>query len=340
MNTTYHLSHNDTDGFGSQYIVSKLFENIKYFNSGYGEKIDENLKKILKKIKKKDMLLITDLNLTMKQAIFLDDKRKEKGFKLLLIDHHGTGEKVAKRFDWYNLDTSKCATQLTYEYFFEPNVDTLLLKYTADIINAYDLYQEDNKFFNSGKSLNGVVMNHRKLFPEVFSSENREVMFHLIEKVSSSLYHTEGEVVISESIVPTVLRDFLSKKIINANSLPFDALKAEYLSSKIKEGIHFEKFNIQGKTIEVFFDTIDIFQELSQIRFKDYNVDIAIHIGKKGQISLRSNSDKNRVDIWATEIFNGGGHPQASGGIMHKNGLDQLSYVDAMDLFYENIKHI
>ena len=41
---TYHLSHTDLDGYSCQYLTSKVFEDIKYFNSGYGKQINENLR--------------------------------------------------------------------------------------------------------------------------------------------------------------------------------------------------------------------------------------------------------------------------------------------------------
>ena len=50
----YHLSHIDLDGYGCQYLTSKIFTNIKYYNSHYGYEIIcrlENIKKILLKTK-------------------------------------------------------------------------------------------------------------------------------------------------------------------------------------------------------------------------------------------------------------------------------------------------
>jgi oligoribonuclease NrnB/cAMP/cGMP phosphodiesterase (DHH superfamily) len=339
MKITYHLSHNDTDGYGSQYITSTLFPDIKYFNSGYGKQIGDNFKKILKKISKSDTLLITDLNLTMEQAAFINEKSEKIGFTLLLIDHHASGTNVAKRYDWYNLNINFCATKLTYDYFYKDNPN-FHIAYVADIINAYDLYQEENKFFIQGKTLNGVVMGNRGIFPEIFLDKTRKIIFQLIKEVSFSLAMTSGNVIKSEAIVSSVIRDYLSLNIIGADKLPFPTLKAEYISPLLKEGFHFERFLIDSKNIDVYFNMIDLFQEITHIRFKNYNTDIIVHISPNGSISLRSSSDKNPVDKWAESLFNGGGHKKAAGGILKRDGLNKLSYGDAMDMFYQKIKHL
>ena len=66
------------------------------------------------------MILITDLNLTLSEAKYVYErvnayKLQQKDVSLLLLDHHISGEECAKMFDWYHLDSTKCATKITFE---------------------------------------------------------------------------------------------------------------------------------------------------------------------------------------------------------------------------------
>ena len=71
----------------------------------------------------KIFFLITDLNLTFEESKQLDQDIENlnlQGFdiELLLLDHHGSGKKSADCFDWYFLDTSRSATKITFDYFY------------------------------------------------------------------------------------------------------------------------------------------------------------------------------------------------------------------------------
>ena len=75
----YHLSHTDLDGYGCQLVLSnykKYFKKIESFNANYGAEISVKLKEILKDIKSRNskniMILITDLNLNVDEATFLE----------------------------------------------------------------------------------------------------------------------------------------------------------------------------------------------------------------------------------------------------------------------------
>jgi len=340
-NTIYHLSHNDLDGFGCQYITYQLFDNIVFFNSGYGKQIDENFKKILKKIKKNDTLLITDLNLTAEQASFINSKSKSKNFNIILLDHHGTGETISKKYDWYHLDTSKSGTQLTFDKFFDQYSD-FNISYTVELINVYDLWKEKEDKFIQGKTLNGIVMSYKNFFPEGFENLERELIFRLIKESSFMLSITSGNVIKAEEHVYSMVRDFLSSKVENAKNLPFNSLKAHFLYQYFDK-YRFEKYIIERRKVEVYFDLPqELFQELSQLRFKRDNVDIAVTVSSMGTVSMRASNEEgnsSRVDIWAENYFNGGGHPKASGGIIKTGKLKKLSYTDAIDIFYSNLRY-
>ena len=92
---TYHLSHIDLDGYFCQYLSTKKFKQVKYFNSNYGKEIYKNLKQIFKTASKDSLILITDLNLEYKECEYIQSF-VDKGFNVKLYDHHIAGKKFSK----------------------------------------------------------------------------------------------------------------------------------------------------------------------------------------------------------------------------------------------------
>ena len=126
----YHLSHTDLDGYACQFLVAQCFDTVHFQNSNYGDEITGRLKiffdRILLDPSKEILLLITDLNLSVQQCRAIEEQiEKLQSFKpgihirVQLLDHHGSGEDAAKRFDWYYLDTSRSATKITYDWLRE-----------------------------------------------------------------------------------------------------------------------------------------------------------------------------------------------------------------------------
>jgi len=330
---TYHLSHTDLDGYSCQYLTSIAFEKIEYFNSGYGKQIDENFKTILNKIKKNDLLLITDLNLTADQSEYIDKASTLMGFKLLLLDHHGTGKPSAEKYDWYNLDVSKCATMITYEYYKEHF--NKAIEYLVSCVNAYDIYLEDDKLFNFGKTMNGLLMSNRRIFPKVLLNEERKILFKIIED-SAFILNLTKDVVEAERGIYDTLRTYLSEGVSNPETLPFDTLKSQFLYNPIVDNEMFDVIEIEGRKVEVYFDMGDIFQEFSHLRLEKSDLDIALNIGLMGNISMRaSNNTDITVDKIAQKYFNGGGHPKASGGRVDKGEYKRLDREKALEILRE-----
>jgi len=122
MNTReiHHLSHTDLDGYSCQ-LVMQYTPYTKYnYNANYGAEVKQKLELILENIKKNNkpaMILISDLNLTADESKWLAHEVKklnENKFdvELLLLDHHGSGEESANKYEWYYLDTERCATKI------------------------------------------------------------------------------------------------------------------------------------------------------------------------------------------------------------------------------------
>ena len=101
----FHLSHTDLDGYGCQFIAKEFFPHIKFYNANYGKEVLVRLNSILDYIihstqstenllalkfgktpknsstkqttNEKYLLLITDLNLTLNEANYLNERVSE-----------------------------------------------------------------------------------------------------------------------------------------------------------------------------------------------------------------------------------------------------------------------
>src|SRR5690606_15199523 len=95
------------------------------------------------------LFIISDLNLTLGEAKELHKEITQlndlgANITLQLLDHHITGEKCAQKYDWYFLDTSRCATKIVYDYLFDQyegfNIqENTWIKPLVDCINAVDI---------------------------------------------------------------------------------------------------------------------------------------------------------------------------------------------------------
>jgi oligoribonuclease NrnB/cAMP/cGMP phosphodiesterase (DHH superfamily) len=172
MQRVYHLSHIDLDGYGCQYLTTRCFETIECYNANYGPEVKARLEEIVKQIEQDKFLhgdteeyliLITDLNLTTKEANWIEKEAIRIGAKLQLLDHHGTGAQVAERFAWYLLDTKRSATRITYDwlqqhYGFDPEGNYANI---VKAINAIDIWLDDDEYFEFGKVCLGMISGAR-----------------------------------------------------------------------------------------------------------------------------------------------------------------------------------
>jgi len=198
----FHLSHTDLDGFGCQFITQLLFPNAIYYNANYGLEVKIYLKDILNKIsnssKEEEILfLITDLNLTTDESKTLHSsisKFNDDGYKiqLQLLDHHGTGQKSADKYEWYYLDTKRSATKITYDYFCEhyptfKEVTPLHFEKLINAINAVDIWLDDDDLFEFGKVCMSMISKSYEINNILFNTQSREYKFFLLNKTLQCL---------------------------------------------------------------------------------------------------------------------------------------------------------
>ena len=313
----FHLSHIDLDGYGCQYLTTKVFDNIKCYNANYGPEVTQKIEEILSDIEQtediKPLILITDLNLTTKEANALEKSALKVGAKIVLLDHHGTGANAAEKFAWYYLDTTKCATVITYnwlkEHFnFDENGEEEAI---VEAINAIDIWVETSKYFPYGRVLLGMISGAREVNRTVFANEDREYKLHLISEAKKILANSnlEEAPVILDDALHKIKKDFF----ITSKNDTKDNLVADYVTEILTKNRDLMSVKYKDKIGILTYSTGNTSLIGNNFLIKNDDFDFYMDVNARGGFSLRSN---NKVDVskMAEEIGKGGGHPNASGG--------------------------
>jgi oligoribonuclease NrnB/cAMP/cGMP phosphodiesterase (DHH superfamily) len=319
----FHLSHTDLDGYSCQMITSRVYTDIEFFNSGYGQEIDERLSYIVESVKNNDLVLITDLNLDLTQSKYIDEKSKEIGFELLLLDHHKSGKECADRYSWYNLDVKRSATKITYDYF-KSKVDMEDLDYYVECVNAYDIWlQEKTEEFELGKVLARYVMESREINRIMFSKENFKYISFMLKNSMKYVDSEEANIKLDD-LLHSIKKSFFMKSKNNT----LENLVSEY----VVELLTLNKDNMtvifEGKKGLLTYSVGNTSIIGNAFLRKNPDYDFFLDINSRKNISARAN---NRYDVaeMARKLFGGGGHANASGG----------RFLEFKDSFiYENIK--
>lgn len=325
----YCLSHTDLDGYGSQLMSDTFLEGfdieIEHINADYGEvsaKLKYITKQILKDSQKNYVLLITDLGLDYRQAKEIDAFLKEhRGVNLAvqLLDHHESHIENASRYDWYFVDKKRCATMLTYNYFSDsPFVpDMPHLEFAAKMVQAYDLWIEDDEHFGKGSFLANTIFSFLPQYPKVLKSYQVEHYMFVIREIVESLKTKSVEGVQRE--IFDICNRFYAGKIEEGFSrnenMSSEAKYDRYLFHLSKPVYrNFEKFTLEDKRYKVMYDFGNSFQNVSKYILREVgDVDFLILVHKTQKVSLRGAPGVNVAEI-AQRYFDGGGHAQASGG--------------------------
>ncbi len=331
----FHLSHIDLDGYGCQYLTSKVFDDIKFYNANYGAEVQQKLEQIYSDIKKEKeqkeftpLILITDLNLTTKECNALEKEAMKLGAKLLLLDHHGTGANAAERFAWYYLDISKCATLITYEWLKENFDFDKNKEYEAIVqaINAIDIWVEDSPYFPYGRVLLGMISNAREVDRVAFANEDNEYKLALIDAAKKILqeYPLEEAPIILDDKLHFIKKEFFQSQKNDTK----DNLVAAYVTALLDKNKDKMTVTYKGKKGILACSSGNTSLIGNNFLLANPDYDFYLEVSSRGTLSLRSNDKVNVAQI-AAEIGNGGGHPNASGGKIE-------NYKDSF--VYENFK--
>lgn len=353
----FHLSHIDLDGYGAQFISRYFFDDVEFYNANYGREVVVRLQSIFTRLDthfafeerfrtkthQSFLILITDLNLTPSEAKYVYErvnayKLQQKDVSLLLLDHHISGEECAKMFDWYHLDSSKCATKITFETLqdlypkalestqakrFEDIAESTMLNAIhspthiapltdmVEMINSVDIWREDGYGFEFGKVALGLIAGSNELNRFMFDKPHRAYKFNLLEAARSYLGREKGAVEFDNAI-------FVLKKCAlegdpdNETMDHITSTKQAALLGTLKEQctIHYRD---KVGFLSYSMGGISVLANLFLRQNPEY--DFYMDINARGNVSLRANGGCD-VCALSKELFNGGGHKNAAGGKM------------------------
>ena len=319
MQHVYHLSHIDLDGYGCQYLTMQYYEKIDCYNANYGPEVSARLGEIVKKIEQdkfiqgddtERLILITDLNLTTKEGNWIEKEAVRIGAKLQLLDHHATGEKAAERFAWYKLDTTRCATLITYDWlqthyaFDKENTLDSIVK----AINAIDIWVSDDELFEYGKVMLGMISGAREIGRILFPAEDRAFKLSMIDAAKNRIDDEDAPIKLDDDL-HQIKKTFFKQERNNTK----DNLVAYYVTNLLTQDKQRLTITYKGHKGILGYNVgnASIIGNASMVANEDYAFYMDVNF--RGNFSLRSN---NKLDVseMAAHIGNGGGHPNASGG--------------------------
>ena len=318
-----HLSHTDLDGYGCQLLTKEYFKHGIYLNANYGLEVKLSIKKILDKIKEnieeEIFLLISDLNLTTQESKDLNksiNALNENGakIKLQLLDHHASGQKAADKYDWYLLDTTRCATKIVYDYInseldgFDESTNKWL-EPLVNSINAIDIWLDhDTKNFEFGKVCLRLIAKASEINQTLFPDLNREFRLHLLKEAATYINKEDGNILLDDNI-HSIKKKFLQLDDKNDTIDNLSAKRLVHVLATKKEELTIYYKEHKG-LLTFSLGSISIPANAFLKENDDY--DFFIDISRKGNAGFRANG-KVDVSVMAQNIANGGGHPNASG---------------------------
>ena len=328
----YHLSHIDLDGYGCQYLSQQCFDTIDCYNANYGPEVPARLGEIVKKIEQdkflhgdaiEALILITDLNLTTKEGTWIEKEAVRIGAKLQLLDHHATGATAAERFAWYKLDTTRCATLITYDWLQEhygfDKENTLASIVQA--INAIDIWVSDDALFEYGKVMLGMISGAREVNRILFPAQDRAFKLSMIEEAKNRVATEDAPIKLDDDL-HQIKKSFFKQEKNNTK----DNLVATYVTDLLTQDRQRLTIDYKGHKGILGYNVgnASIIGNACMVENDDY--DFYMDVNFRGNFSLRSN---NKLDVsqMAAHIGNGGGHPNASGGKI-EGYKDSFVYAD------------
>ena len=325
----HHLSHTDLDGYGCQMVSAHFFDSITFYNSNYGKEINECFNQILDDIQTsalhKHVILITDLNLTMDQAKEFEAKATicDKEIMMFVLDHHKTGQECADAFEWYFLDSSRCATKITYDFFSALYGKNEKLSKFVDVVNAVDIWLENEPEFELGKVCMGMVSGAREVNKVMFPDENSHYIFSLLNQAQEYFTCKDAHIALDDAL-HGIKKTFFTTKTNNTLSNLVSAYNV-ILLTKNRDRMQISYKDYKG-ILTYNIGNVSVIG--NDFLTANPDLDFFMDITSKKTISLRSNG-KVDVSRIAAQIANGGGHHNASGGLLS-------NFKDAF--IYDNIK--
>lgn len=337
----YHLSHIDLDGYGCQYLTAKQFSQAHFYNANYGPEVRARLEEIIAQIERDQYLdktlnplvLITDLNLTTKEGHYIQREAERMGASLQLLDHHATGASAAEKFDWYLLDTSRSATQITYDWLQTHYAFDAGRQYQQIVggINAVDIWLDKAPLFDYGKVMLGMISGAREINRVMFPAQDRAFKFSLIEAARGRIDAEDAPILLDDEL-HQIKKSFFREAANNTK----DNLVAFYVTRLLTQQKQRLEISYMGYRGVLGYNVGNASIIGNTFLLENPDMDFYMDINYRGNFSLRSNN-KLDVSLMAAKVGNGGGHPNASGGKI-KEYKDSFVYAEVRK-FVQNYIH-
>ncbi|NPA60426.1 MAG: phosphoesterase [Epsilonproteobacteria bacterium] len=317
--TIHHLSHIDLDGYSCQLVMRYTPYKVYNYNANYGAEVKQKLELIIENIIKNNksaLILITDLNLTFDESRWLNNKIKnmnenKKDVELLLLDHHGSGEDSSRKYEWYFLDTSRCATKITYDYakeHFELDEPKWMQRF-VDIVNAVDLWKQDEvQNFEYGKVCMRLINETRELNKIMFADIDNNYKISLLLEATKYIDEKNAHIVLDEKI-HQIKKEFFKEE----KNDTLDNLATKFIVNLLGEARDEKTIYYKGYRgfLSYGVGNTSIIGNGFLLAYPEY--DFIVDVSYRGTMSLRANNNVN-VAVISKEWANGGGHPNAAGG--------------------------
>ena len=317
--TIHHLSHIDLDGYSCQLIMKFTPYKIYNYNANYGAEVKQKLDIILEHIKANSddsIIFITDLNLTADESRWLNLQvnnlnDSNKNIQIILLDHHGSGEDSANKYEWYYLDTTRCATKITYDYakeHFKLDEPTWMNSF-VDVVNAVDLWKQDEvKNFEYGKVCMRLINETRELNRVMFATQDIQYKLSLLLEATKLLNQKDAPIILDEKIHMLKKAFFMEDK-----NDTLDNLATRYIVKLLGEARKEKTIYYKGYKgfLSYGVGNTSIIGNGFLLAYPEY--DFIVDVSYRGTMSLRANNKVNVAQI-SKEWTNGGGHPNAAGG--------------------------
>jgi oligoribonuclease NrnB/cAMP/cGMP phosphodiesterase (DHH superfamily) len=292
---------------------------IYNYNANYGAEVKQKLDIILERIKANSddsIIFITDLNLTADESRWLNLQvnnlnDSNKNIQIILLDHHGSGEDSANKYEWYYLDTTRCATKITYDYakeHFKLDEPTWMNSF-VDVVNAVDLWKQDEvKNFEYGKVCMRLINETRELNRVMFATQDTQYKLSLLLEATKLLNQKDAPIILDEKIHMLKKAFFMEDK-----NDTLDNLSTAYIVKLLGEARKEKTIYYKGYKgfLSYGVGNTSIIGNGFLLAYPEY--DFIVDVSYRGTMSLRANNKVNVAQI-SKEWANGGGHPNAAGG--------------------------
>lgn len=352
-----HLSHNDLDGYGCQYLLNLVKEknqNITFLNTSYFD-VNKNVNLVFQEIlsnpNDKTLFIISDVNLTMDAGDKINNFKngnQHLNYDVILIDHHKTGKEVSLKYpEWYKLDLSRCASYLVGQWLINNNkIENDLKNYILfimEFIDSHDRWLENHKYHDKANLISGFVFNKIE-YPDFLENIKRDHIFNLLDIGFNYFMDEKNNIYDFEKNEMKHLLSFLENKIPDEMFFSKDKSYSNKLINLFAE--EYKKFdtktfliNLNENTkysFKLFYELdSNIFQYLSHFYLNDVKeIDFMVNIKSKGSCSFRSKGDID-VGTLSNKYFNGGGHTNAAGGSIPLEDIKLKSESDVIKILKE-----